>query len=169
LLNRGVSNGIIAPKDYTNPFNTFCFIPDEKAPATDFNKQVDQARTNGGWRIVLVHGFVGGTDGAYQPVEFDQFASAVTYAKSLGDVWIDTMVAVGAYWRGQKALSQAQMTTSGDSTTYTWTLPPHFPPGRTLRVTVDGGTLSQNGAPLAWDEHGYYEISLDALSLTISP
>jgi len=25
------------------------------------------------------------------------------------------------------------------------------------------------GAPVAWDGHGYYEISLDAGSLTLSP
>ena len=169
LLNRGVSNGLIGPKDNINPFNTYCFIPAEKAPVDDFNAQLDQARKNDSWRIVLVHGFVGGTDGAYQAVEFDQFAAAVTYAKSVGDVWIDTMVAVGSYWRGQKAFAQAQMTTSGDSTTYSWTLPPHFPPGRVLRVTVDGGTLTQNGAPLEWNDHGYYEISLDEGSLTIAP
>jgi hypothetical protein len=28
--------------------------------------------------------------------------------------------------------------------------------------------LSQDDGPIAWDEHGYYEISLDAGSLTWS-
>ena len=37
------------------------------------------------------------------------------------------------------------------------------------RVTVDGGTLSQNGTPLAWDRRGYYEVSLDAQSLSWAP
>jgi len=36
-------------------------------------------------------------------------------------------------------------------------------------VKTDGGTLKQNGATLAWDPHGYYEIALDALSVTLSP
>ncbi|HVV53661.1 MAG TPA: polysaccharide deacetylase, partial [Polyangia bacterium] len=55
--------------------------------------------------------------------------------------------------------------------TRTWTLklPPHFPPGKALRVQVGGGTLSQNGKPLPWDGHGYYEVALDAGSLTLSP
>jgi len=48
-------------------------------------------------------------------------------------------------------------------------LPEHFPPGRYLRVKVDGGTLSQNGKPLAWDDHGYYEVALDAGALTLAP
>lgn len=169
LLNRGVSNGLIGPNDNSDPFNTYCYVPPMDAPASAFNTQIDGARTAKKWRIVLLHGFTGGTDGAYLPVAFDEFAASVTYAKSLGDMWIDTMVNIGAYWRGQKLLSQTQPTTSGGATTWTWTLPAHFPPGRSLRVTVDGGTLTQNGAPLAWDEHGYYEISLDAGSLTLSP
>jgi hypothetical protein len=36
-------------------------------------------------------------------------------------------------------------------------------------VTVDGGTLSQGGKPVPWDSHGFYEIALDADSLTVSP
>jgi hypothetical protein len=37
------------------------------------------------------------------------------------------------------------------------------------RVTVDGGTLWQDGAPLPWDGHGYYEVALDAGNLTLAP
>jgi hypothetical protein len=36
-------------------------------------------------------------------------------------------------------------------------------------VTVDGGTLSQGGMPLAWDSHGYYPVALDAGMLTWTP
>ena len=32
-----------------------------------------RAHTAGGWRVVLVHGFTGGTDGAYQPVPLAEF------------------------------------------------------------------------------------------------
>ena len=48
-----------------------------------------------------------------------------------------------------------------------WTLPDHFPPGMCLRVTTTGGTLSQGGQTLGWDDHGYYEVSLDAGTLTL--
>jgi hypothetical protein len=78
-------------------------------------------------------------------------------------------VNVAAYWRVQKAFSQATTTMSGNDKTWTWTLPDHFPPGKYLRVTVPGGTVTQNGAALAWDSHGYYEIALDARSVTVSP
>jgi hypothetical protein len=36
-------------------------------------------------------------------------------------------------------------------------------------VTVDGGTLSQGGDALVWHDRGYYEIALDAGTLTLSP
>jgi hypothetical protein len=84
-------------------------------------------------------------------------------------VWIDTMTNVGAYWRGQKAFGSATTTMSGSDKTWTWKLPANFPPGKFLRVTVPGGTLKQNGATLPWDPHGYYEIALDAGSVTVSP
>jgi hypothetical protein len=171
LLNRGVANGLMMPGNETapSPFNTYCYIPPTGASASAFNSEVDSARSSGGWRVILVHGFTGGTDGAYQPVDLTQYVSAVNYAKSFPDLWIDTMMNVGAYWRGQNAFNMATMATAGSNQTWTWTLPPNFPPGKYLRVTVSGGTLKQNGTTLAWDSHGYYEVSLDDGSVTLSP
>jgi len=169
LINRGVNNQRILPNDNSDPFNLPCFIPATNAPVTLFNAQVDELRQNRAWKTVLVHGFNGGTDGAYQPVDLQVFLDAVSYAKSFGDVWIDTLLEVAAYWRAQKTFTSVTPTTNGADTTWTWTLPEHFPPGRFLRVTADGGTLTQNGAPLGWDDHGYYEVSLDVGSVTLSP
>jgi hypothetical protein len=70
---------------------------------------------------------------------------------------------------GQKLLSQAEPAVSEGGYVWSWTLPPHFPNGMYLRVTVSGGTVSQNGSALPWDPHGFYEIALDAGSLTVSP
>ena len=169
LINRGVSNGLVKPNDNSNPFSLFCYIPDEGAPADDFNAQVDSARTGLGWRVMLVHGFTGGTDSAYQPVALEEFVAGVEYAKSLGDVWIDSVLNVGAYWLGQKAFKTAAIDEQGDTRTFTWTLPAHFPSGRSLRVTTSGGTLTQAGSPLPWNDHGYYEVALDAGPLTVTP
>jgi len=80
-----------------------------------------------------------------------------------------TVVDVAAYWIGQKLLLASKPAESAGATTWTWKLPAGFPPGKYLRVRVDGGTLSQAGAPLAWDEHGYYEVALDVGSLTLAP
>jgi peptidoglycan/xylan/chitin deacetylase (PgdA/CDA1 family) len=169
LANRGVANGLIAPNDNTDPFNLFCYVPPAGALAGAFNTEIDAARSAGRWKIVLVHGFTGGTDGAYQPVSITEFTAGVTHAKSFGDMWIDTVTNVAAYWRAQKLISALTPAVAGSTRTWTWTLPAHFPPGKFLRVRVDGGTLAQGGAPLAWSDHGYYEVALDPGSLTLAP
>jgi peptidoglycan/xylan/chitin deacetylase (PgdA/CDA1 family) len=168
LINRGVANALIMPNDNADPFSLPCYIPPEGALTTVFDTQIDSAEAGGGWRVVLVHGFAGGSDNAYQAVGIDEFSASVTHAKSLGDLWIDSMVNVGAYWRGQKAFPKTA-TTSGADQVYSWTLPANFPPGKCLRIKVDGGTLKQGDQTLAWDDHGYYEISLDAGSVTLTP
>ena len=48
---------------------------------------------------------MGGSDSAYQPVAIGEFTASVNHAKSLGDVWIDTVLNVAAYWRAQKMFS----------------------------------------------------------------
>jgi hypothetical protein len=127
------------------------------------------ARSAGGWTVLLVHGFTGTSDGAYQPVSITEFTSSVNQVKAFGDMWLDTVLNIGAYWRAQKMLSSVTPTQSGSDLIYRWTLPAHFPANKYLRVKVTGGTLKQNGQVLNWDAHGYYEISLDAGSLTVSP
>lgn len=169
MINRGVGNGLIKPNDNSDPFTLPTFIPPTGASVDAFNKQVDDARSAGAWRTMCIHGFQGGNDGAYQPVPFDQYIASVKHAQSLGDIWIDSIVDVGAYWLGQKAFSQATSMTSGSDKTWSWKLPTNFPPGHYLRVKVDGGTLKQAGQPVAWDSHGYYEIALDAGQVTLSP
>lgn len=167
LLNRGTIGGQIAPNDTTDRFNLPTFIPNAGAPASAFNSRIDMARAAGRWETVLVHAFI--PSQGFQAVALDQFVAAVNYAKSFDDVWIGTVLDVGAYWIAQRLLSQATPTTSGNTITWQWVLPDHFPPEHFVRVTVEGGTLSQGGAPLTWDDHGYYEVSLDAGSLTLAP
>jgi peptidoglycan/xylan/chitin deacetylase (PgdA/CDA1 family) len=170
LINRGTPGGTIAPTGNTDPFNIPTFTPMENAQVGAFNTQVDNIINSGNWQTVLLHGFTNSAnDGAFQPVAIGTFQQAVNYAKGKGNVWIDTVVAVGAYWLGQRAFSQATSTPNGDSRTLTWTLPDHFPPGKFLRVTVDGGTLTQGNTELTWNDRGFYEVALDARSLTFSP
>jgi len=169
LVNRGVAGGTIGPKDSTDPFNLPIYLAQTADTAAIFDSKIDAAHTAGRWLIVLIHTINPTTDIWYNPVDIGEITSAMSHGQSLGDVWTDSLVHVAAYWIGQKLLSAATPSASGATQTWTWTLPAHFPPGRSLRVTVTGGTLSQNGAPLAWDDHGYYEVALDAGSLTLSP
>lgn len=169
MLNRGVGGGSIAPNGNADPFNLPCYIPPTGAQASNMNSVVSSARNAGNWQIFCIHGFTGGNDGAYQPFELSQFISHVNTVKSFGDMWIDTALNIGAYWRAQKLFASLTPTKSGNDIIYRWNLPTNFPSGKFLRVIVNGGTLKQNNQILNWDSHGYYEIALDAGSLTISP
>jgi lysophospholipase L1-like esterase len=169
FLNRGVQSGTVAPKDNSDPFNLPIHAATEGETVDSFNGQIDGAETAARWLIMLIHTINPTTANWYAPIDISVITGSIAHAKSLGDVWIDSMVNVGAYWRGQKVLSAVTPASTAGGQTWTWTLPAHFPPGKILRVTVDGGTLLQNGTPIPWDAHGYYEISLDAGSLTLRP
>jgi len=172
LVARGVSDRPGAlPNDSTPPFDLPCHVSNEGEKAVGgFNSISDDVRAKGSWRTILMHNVDPAiADYGYHPVQIAEAVAAMTYTKSLGDVWADTVVAVGSYWRAQKAFSTVPPKSVGNDTVYTWTLPAHFPPGMYLRATVTGGTLKQCGSELSWDDHGYYEINLDAGSVTISP
>jgi peptidoglycan/xylan/chitin deacetylase (PgdA/CDA1 family) len=169
FLNRGVMDGSIGANDGTDPFDLPMWGPAENDTAAAFNAKIDSAHRRGRWLIVLLHSIAPTSARWYATVDIAAITGSIEHARSLGDVWIDTMASVGAYWRGQKVFSSATSTASGDTRTWSWNLPAHFPPGKHLRVKVDGGTLSQRGRVLDWDGHGYYEIALDAGSLTLAP
>jgi hypothetical protein len=133
---------------------------------------LNAAVTSGKWEIFLLHGFTGGSDGAYQPVDINQFTAVVTWAKNQGNVWLDSVGTVSAYWVAQYNFNKLTPATSGTDKTWTWKtgdFSTPFPTGKYLRVKTDGGTLKQGNTVLSWDEHGYYEVSLDAGTLTLSP
>lgn len=166
FINRDVGPASpVTPTGNINPLSLNCYIPSSGQQADTFNGNIDSALSQGGWVIYVVHGFAAP---AFNPISADELVKAIQYAKDKQDVWIGTMVDIGAYWLGQKALNDAMKETSGSDTTYTWTLPGQFPPGKHLRVTVEGGTLKQDGQELPWNPHGYYEVSLDS-PLTVSP
>lgn len=172
LLNRGVYDNPtgVKPNDSTDPYNLPCHVAatGEKAVG-GFNAVTDDVRARGAWRIILNHSLSPATPDGYHPVDPGEVVAAMTYARDLRDVWVDTLATIGAYWRAQKVITPLQPTHDGDDLVYSWTLPAHFPPGQYLRVKVDGGTVKQLGEELSWSQHGYYEIALDAGSVTISP
>ncbi|HEV8247788.1 MAG TPA: polysaccharide deacetylase family protein, partial [Polyangiaceae bacterium] len=170
FLGRGISGGTVAPNDATDPFALPVYGTAGGESADPFNEKVDTARTEGKWTLFLFHGLQPDAEGwEYNPVNVTTVTGTIEHAKALGDVWIDSVTAVGAYWLGQKTFQAVTPSTAGSVTTWTWTLPAHFPPGKYLRVKVDGGSLKQGDTTLAWDGHGYYEVALDPGTLTLSP
>jgi Polysaccharide deacetylase len=173
FLNRGAGNGTVAPNDETDPFNLPIWGPAEHDTVEKFDAEIDRAHASDRWIIMLLHSLAPTTAPWYATVDVSAVTGSIAYAKSLGDVWIDSLVNVGAYWRAQKLLAAVIPAVSGTTQAptwiWTWTLPDHFPAGKHLRVRVDGGTLVQGGKTLTWDGHGYYEVALDAGALTLSP
>jgi peptidoglycan/xylan/chitin deacetylase (PgdA/CDA1 family) len=173
LVNRGVPGGTIGAgaSDKTDPYNLPIYLAQPNDTAAIFAAQIDAAHTAGRWLIILVHSILPTDQTWYNPVAITDVTGAMTHGQSLGDVWSDSVVHVAAYWRAQKMFAGLpQPTPAADgSSTWSWTLPASFPPGQFLRVSVTGGTLTQGSATLAWDPHGFYEVSLDAGMLTLAP
>ncbi len=164
LLDRGVQGGTIGADGNATWTNLPTAIPGNGQ--SDFKGYADTA-AGGKWQTVCIHGF-DGDGGAYQPVSFSGWKSGVEYALTK-NVWLGSMVQVAAYLIGGKAVSSATPAADGDGQKWTWTLKDTFPPGQYVRVTVDGGTLSQGGTALPWNEHGFCEVSLDEGELTLAP
>jgi hypothetical protein len=61
----------------------------------------------------------------------------------------------------------SEMGFSGGTSTWQWQLPAHFPPGKTVRVTIASGTLLQSGVQLVQSAEGFYTVSLNAGTLTL--
>ena len=169
LVNRGVGGGTIGANDDTDPYNLPIYLAQTGDTEAIFSGQIDAAHAAGSWLILLVHSITPTTATWYNPVAITDVTGAMSHGQSLPDVWNDSVVDVAAYWRAQKMFSALTPATSAGSSTWTWTLPAKFPPHRYLRVTVTGGTLSQGSTTLAWDPHGFYEVALDAGTLTLSP
>jgi peptidoglycan/xylan/chitin deacetylase (PgdA/CDA1 family) len=169
FVNRGVPAGMVAPNDDTDPYNLPVHPLVAGETAAELDAVTDEASAGGSWVIFLVHTLTPTDAVWYAPVALGELTAGMKHARALPDVWTGTLADVAAYWRGQKLLSEAHPTVTGPSTTWIWTLPPHFPTGKVLRATVSGGTLTQRGRQLPWNDHGYYELALDAGSLTLSP
>jgi hypothetical protein len=169
FIYRGVGGGTIGANDATDPFNLPIHLAATGETAASFDTATDQAQAAGRWLIFLIHTILPTTANWYNPVQITDVTGGMTYGQQLGNVWMGTVEDIGAYWRAQKIVSAVTPTTSGGAQTWTWSLPSHFPSGKLLRVTVTGGTLTQGGMTLAWNDQGYYEVALDAGSLTVSP
>lgn len=156
--NRGPCSGsaaTVSPRDNTSPFQLPAQLPNQGASATDLSNTYQAGK----WRIFVIHGF-DSQGGTYQPVPIGSVTAAMTTAVS-GGYWTEGITNVGAYWQGQK-LIPASATTSA-----TWTLPAKFPKNMCVRITTSGGTVTQKGQAIPWDDHGYYEIGLDAGEVTV--
>jgi peptidoglycan/xylan/chitin deacetylase (PgdA/CDA1 family) len=174
MTNRTAGNsGGISPTDDPagKQWKLPCIIPATNSSASSMESSITSGTNGGKWNIFLVHGFTGGSDGAYQPVSINEFVNTVKWARDQGTMWVDSVGRVSAYWVAEYNFNKLTATTSGSDKTWTWktsSFSQGFPTGVYLRVKTDGGVLKQGDKVLAWDDHGYYEVSMDAGTLTLS-
>jgi len=166
FISRGVSGGTVKPGDATDPWALPTFGAQGGEDTSVFVDRIDAARAEGSWLIFLFHSLAPNGEAWYAPVDVANVTASIGHAKSAGDTWIDTVANVGAYWLGERLIEGATSSTSSSGQTWTWSMPKGFPPGKYVRVTVDGGELSQQGSVLPWNGHGYYEVALDTGELT---
>jgi hypothetical protein len=169
FLARGVFTGLIAPGDNSDAFNLPCYAVKGNESTADLSGVIDSTQSQGRWLIFLFHSILPTAQNWYAGVDIGSITGSISHAQGFGNVWLDSVLQIGAYWMGQKTIAGAMSQPMGGGTKWTWTLPAHFPPGRFVRVKVDGGSLQQGGNVLPWDGHGYYEVSLDAGELTLMP
>lgn len=164
FLNRGTVQGQIGLNVNADPFYLNSYVAKTGDNAAVFNALIDQAERYGRWQIFSFHSL----DDGYDWVSVNDLIASINYAKSKRDVWIDSVVNVGAYWIGQQAVCNGKRTVSRDGVVITWTLPNHFPTGKFVRVTTSLRTLKQNGIIVPRSPAGYYELALDPGNVTVS-
>jgi hypothetical protein len=165
FLARGVGGGEVEPET-GDPFDLPTFAAGGGESAAELGAAIDGVRSRGNWLLFLFHSLAPNSEAWYAPVNVTSVTVSIGHARSLEDVWIDTVANVGAYWVGARLVRDAVPNVSSGVTTWRWSLPEHFPPGRFVRVRVEGGTLEQGTRTVPWDGHGYYEVALDAEELT---
>jgi peptidoglycan/xylan/chitin deacetylase (PgdA/CDA1 family) len=129
----------------------------------DWNAWIDEADSEKKWLVLVFHSIL--PEQWFEGIPRSALESIVDHAKASDDLWIDTFVNVGAYLRAERMFEAEHPRAHGRGFVWRWSLPRHFPPGKTLRVALDHGSLRQRGVPLEPDTTNTYTISLDAKSL----
>ena len=137
LLGRGVVSGLVPASGVSDWYNLPVFQVTAGQTAADFNAGIGRARSQGRWAIFMFHSIMPTTTNWLAGVDIAGITASLAHAKSLGDLWVDTFTAVGAYARATDVRGHRPT-----ANTWAWILPNHFPPGKILRVTVDGERLS---------------------------
>ncbi|HEV8245163.1 MAG TPA: polysaccharide deacetylase family protein [Polyangiaceae bacterium] len=128
------------------------------------NSGIDASVSQDAWYVITTHSIL--PENNFAGIPAADYEAELDHAIASG-AWIGTFAQVAAYARAQKTLTAAVM---GGGTTWTWTAAAGTPDGTTLRVVIDGGSLTQGGTALQWNcDGGYYPVDVKTGELTWSP
>ena len=141
--------------------------PSRGEKLSDWDGWIDETVHDEKWLVLVFHSILPETWSEGIPQE--TLGAIVDHAKAADDLWIDTFVNVGAYLRAERLFSGLKPVPLAAGVGFRWTLPHHFPPGKSLRIAVDRGGLSQNGVALQPEPGGVFTVALDAKELAWTP
>jgi hypothetical protein len=169
LLARAGSGRLIDPEKTPDWYSMEArFIePTHGETVSDWDGWIDETQAKGKWLVLVFHSIL--PEVWCEGIPKDSLGAIVDHAQASSDLWIDTFVNVGAYLRAQRMFEALRPARHDAELVWRWTLPRHFPPGKTIRVTVDRGSLEQRGTRLVPDLSGAYTVALDARALTWVP
>lgn len=126
---------------------------------------INGAVTADSWYVITTHSIL--PENNFAGIPAADYEAELDAAVASG-AWVTTFTNAAAYVRGEQALlAAAPMTMADGSMKWTWTAAAGTPDDTTLRVVVDGGSLSQGGTKLACTtEGGYFPVKVKAGELT---
>lgn len=134
--------------------------------------QLDDAKNNNTWFVVLMHGVVDGSSDQYDITPAQQ--NAVLDRAVQNQLWMDTYQNVGAYYRASFTMDAVQAQTTGTGWRMAWASPhSRMPRSVLLRVNLDaatfgsGFTVLQNGQEIPQQADGSYLVDFMKLSLDV--
>ncbi len=133
----------------------------------DWDAWIDETESQSKWLIMGFHSIL--PENWYEGVSREDLTGIIEHAKSADDLWIGTFVDVGAYLRAETLFNALKPAYTGKGVFWRWVLPHHYPPGKSLQVMVDSGSLVQRGVALKRDARGSYSVKLDDGSLAWLP
>lgn len=95
-------------------------------PVSTYLSWMDDDLKDGAWTILTIHGLEGTLEG-YQPISRKVFTQLLDEAQKR-NLWIDTFVKVGSYFRAQRILEKAPVEAHPGEARFTWKVPETFPP-----------------------------------------
>jgi hypothetical protein len=127
---------------------------------------IDQDLKDQTWLILRIQSLDSSTVGGHAFTS-NLFTQTLDYLQTK-NIWIDTFLKVGSYFRAQKIFEKAVMEKSSNRYKYRWNVPNVFPPDVSLRFKIEipagvGGVYApaQGGKTLKADREGFYTVEFN--------
>lgn len=170
LLARGVGRqDLILPQEEPDWWYLPSYSTMTLTALSTYQEWINEDVEAGAWMIFTIHG-IEGTPWGYQPIAKKTFEQLLDHLGSK-DIWVDTLLTIGAYFRAQKILEKSPSEVSGTSKEWSWTVPDVFPRNVIVKVrlapTGNGVEVWQDRQKILPDTQGCYAVNFNVGRLTL--